>query len=117
MNVKKISAVKTATLCSLALLAVPVIAQSSPWKQQVQTLVRANFTYPRSAQVRGDQGLAVIRVDLAVDGNITGVTLTKSSGSPILDREAVRIAQKIKRFPAPPRGTTNISLPISWQLN
>lgn len=116
MNVK-ISALKTATLCSLALLAAPVIAQSSPWTQQVQTLVRANFSYPRSAQVRGEEGRAVVRIDLSVDGSITGVTLTKSSGSLILDREAVRIAQKIKRVPAPPRGTTNISLPILWQLN
>ncbi|MEP7349870.1 MAG: TonB family protein [Sphingorhabdus sp.] len=116
MNSKKITIAKTAISCGLLLIATPVVAQASPWTQQVHSLVRANFSYPRSAQVRGDEGSATIRVDLAADGSITGVTLTKSSGSPILDREAVRIAQKIQRFPTPPRGTTNISLPISWQL-
>lgn len=108
---------KTLAICGLAILAAPVVAQSGPWTQQVQSLVKANFTYPRSAQVRGDEGRAVVKVDLTANGGITSVTLTKSTGSEILDREAVRIMYKIKQFPTPPRGTTNVSVPISWQLN
>ncbi len=114
MNIKNL---KTIAICSLAIFAAPVAAQSTPWTQQVQSLVKANFTYPRSAQVRGDQGRAVVKVDLTASGGITGVTLTKSTGSDILDREAVRIMHKIKQFPTPPRGITNVSVPISWQLN
>lgn len=105
-----------AALCGLALVGTPLAAQSAPWTKQVASLVNANFSYPRSAQVRGDQGRAMIKVEVAPNGNIGAVTLTQSTGSPILDREAIRIIQKIGRFPAPPVGTKTISLPINFQL-
>lgn len=114
MNTKYL---KLLAICGLAFAGSPVAAQSSPWTQRVQSLVRENFTYPRSAQLRGDEGRAVVKVDLTASGGITSVTLTKSTGSEILDREAVRIMYKIKQFPAPPRGTTNVSIPVKWQLN
>lgn len=116
MTMNKLTIAKCA-IVGVALLAAPVMAQSSTWTKQVHSLVRDNFSYPRSAMVRKEQGQATVRVSLAADGNITGVTLTKSSGSEILDREAVRIAQKVKRFPAPPSGTTSVSLPISFRLD
>ena len=116
MNTKKFSLMTVATICGLALLTPSATGQSSPWAQKVHTLVKANFSYPRSAQLRKEQGMAVIRVEVASDGMITRVTLTQSSGSAILDREALRIAEKMKRLPVPPRGTTTISLPISFRL-
>lgn len=116
MTMNKLTIARCA-IVGVALLAAPVMAQSSTWTKRVHTLVQDNFSYPRSAMVRKEQGQATIRVSLATDGNITAVTLTKSSGSEILDREAVRIAQKVKRFPAPPSGTTSVSLPISFKLD
>ena len=115
MNIKKIQVAKGAII-GVALLAAPVMAQSSAWKERVHSLVQDNFSYPRSAIVRKEQGQATVKVTIAANGNITGVTLTKSSGSEILDREAVRIAQKMGRLPAPPAGTTSVSLPISFRL-
>lgn len=103
-------------LAGVALAATPVVAQSAPWNQKVSNLVAANFSYPRSAIVRGDEGRALIRVNVAPNGNIVEVKLAQSTGSPILDREAVRIVEKIKRFPAPPSGTRTVSLPIVFQL-
>lgn len=103
-------------LAGIALAATPVVAQSAPWNKKVSNLVAANFSYPRSAVVRGDEGRALIKVNVAPNGSITEVTLAQSTGSPILDREAVRIVQKIKRFPTPPAGTKTVSLPIVFQL-
>lgn len=100
----------------LALAATSLSAQSASWNKQVTKLVAANFSYPRSAQVRGDQGSALIRVDVAPNGNITAVSLVQSSGSPILDREALRIVQKVGQLPTPPAGTKTISLPIVFRL-
>ena len=117
MKPKSLFSARIAALSCLALAATPAAAQANPWARQVETLVRANFTYPRSAQVRGDEGRAVVLVQLATDGKVTGVTLSQSSGSQILDREAVRIPQKIGQFPKPPSGTKSISLPITWRLN
>lgn len=116
MTKNKLAVAKFAIL-GVALLATPVMAQSNTWAKQVHSLVRENFSYPRSAMVRKEQGQATVKVSLSADGNITGVTLTKSSGSEILDREAVRIAQKVRRFPAPPSGTTSVSLPIAFRLD
>ncbi len=115
--IKNKLAVANAAILSAVLLATPVMAQSSTWTKQVHSLVRDNFSYPRSAMVRKEQGQATVKVSMSADGNITGVTLTKSSGSEILDREAVRIAQKVRRLPTPPSGTTSVSLPIAFRLN
>ncbi len=105
-----------AVLAGLAFASTSLSAQSAGWDKQVSNLVAANFSYPRSAVVRGDEGKALIRVNVAPNGSITSVTLAKSTGSPILDREAVRIVQKIARFPAPPAGTNSVSLPIIFQI-
>jgi periplasmic protein TonB len=106
-----------AAIVGSLLLATPIAAQSSVWMKQVHSQIRENFSYPRSAVVRGEQGQAIIRLTLAADGIVTSVTLTKSSGSEILDREAVRIAQKVKKIPSPPRGVASVQVPISFQLN
>lgn len=116
MTMNRLTIAKGA-IVSLALLAAPAVAESSTWAKRVHSLVQENFSYPRSAMVRKEQGQATIKVSLTADGNITGVTLTKSSGSQILDREAVRIGQKVKRLPTPPSGMTSVSLPISFRLD
>ncbi len=116
MSQKLAHRIALVALGGLALAGSPLSAQSAPWNKQVTKMVAANFSYPRSAQLRGDEGRATIRVDVAPNGNVTAVTLTKSSGSPILDREAVRIVQKLGHLPSPPAGTKTITLPIDFRL-
>lgn len=116
MKTIKIFAVATSALL-LTAPALPVAAQSAAWQGQVSALMKERFSYPRSAIVRGDEGRAVVRLAVAGDGNVTRVTLSQSSGSAILDREAMRIAGKLSRVPAPPRGVSSIDIPIKWALN
>ena len=88
------------------------------WKRKVGQLISDNYSYPRSAQVRGEQGDAKIKIAFSGAGKVLSVDLVQSSGSAILDREAVRIPMKVRSFPAPPGGTsTNIIFPISWRIN
>ena len=88
------------------------------WKRKVGQLIGANFSYPRSAQLRGEQGEAKIKVAISSTGKILSVDLVKSSGSAILDREAVRIPMKVSSYPAPPNGAVAaIVFPISWRIN
>ncbi len=96
----------------------PAHAADPGWQRKVAQLVGAKYTYPRSAQVRGEQGSAKVKVVISGGGKIVSVDLVQSTGSAILDREAVRIPMKVGTFPPPPSGNnTDVTLPIKWQIN
>ena len=95
----------------------PVLAADPAWKSKVSQLIKANYSYPRSAQLRGEQGEAKIRIAFSGSGKVLSVNLVQSTGSAILDREAVRIPMKVSTFPAPPGGAnTDIVFPITWRI-
>lgn len=106
-----------AALLASTVGSISAFAAPANWNQQVGSVVRANFSYPRSAEIRGEQGRAILRVAITSDGTISNVQLTQSTGSAILDREALRIADRIGRFPTPPKGVSVVTLPIVWQLS
>ncbi|MBB4633139.1 energy transducer TonB family protein [Sphingosinicella soli] len=91
-------------------------AQASDWKSTVTRLIAAQHSYPRSAQVRGDEGTARVRISVDAGGKITGVELVEPTASQILNREAMRIPQKIGTVPPPPGGPTKLVIPIVWKL-
>ena len=91
-------------------------AHAADWTSTVTRLIAAQHSYPRSAQIRGDQGTAKVRISVDAGGKITGVELVKPTGAQILDREAVRIPQKIGTVPPPPGGPTQLVIPIAWKL-
>lgn len=106
---------KTA-IAALVLVASAGTATAADWKSTVTRLIAAQHSYPRSAQIRGDQGTAKVRISVDAGGKITGVELVEPTGSQILDREAVRIPQKIGAVPPPPGGPTKLVIPIAWKL-
>ena len=96
----------------------PALAADPGWHRKVAQLIGANYAYPRSAVLRGEQGIARIKIAFSGAGKILSVDLVKSTGSAILDREAVRIPRKVASFPAPPTGsTTDITIPITWRID
>lgn len=105
-----------AGLASLS-AAAPAQAADSAWSRKVSQLISANYSYPRSAQVRGEEGSAKIKIAISASGKVLSVNLVQSSGSAILDREAVRIPMKVGAFPPPPTGN-NVELvyPIVWRI-
>ena len=63
-------------------------------------------------------GKARIKIDISATGKIVSVELIQSTGSAILDREAVRIPMKVGSFPAPPAGSNSeLIFPISWRID
>lgn len=116
MNMHRIALVAAAALTGLA-VAGPAQAADPGWKRKVSQLITANYSYPRSAQVRGEQGDAKIKISFSPAGKVVSVDLVQSSGSAILDREAVRIPTKVGSFPAPPGGAAQLVFPISWRIN
>lgn len=117
MNIRRIALLAVAGSVGLA-AAGPAHANEAGWRKQVAALIGAKYSYPRSAQLRGEQGSAKVKIQFSGAGKILAVDLVKSSGSAILDREAVRIPMKVGAFPAPPAGSaTHIVLPITWRID
>jgi len=100
------------------IFAAPANAIDSGWQAQVAKLITANYSYPRSAMIRHEQGRALVRIVISKTGEPISIELVQSSGSEILDREAIRIPKKVATFPRPPAGeNVAVVFPIKWQLD
>ncbi len=116
-NMTRVAMLAIAGLTALSVVA-PAHASDADWRHKVSQLITANYSYPRSAQLRGEQGNAKIKVAISGTGKVLSVDLVQSSGSAILDREAVRIPTKVGAFPPPPtHGNVELVFPISWRID
>jgi protein TonB len=118
MKIVRVAVVALIALTGFAGVPAQAGANDAGWRSKVAQLIKANYTYPRSAQLRGEQGSAKIKIAISSSGKILSVDLLQSTGSAILDREAVRIPMKVGSFPAPPTGS-NVELvyPITWRMD
>ena len=98
--------------------AAPANAQSAGWDREVRNLIVGAQSYPRAAQARGEEGTAKVKVVVSGAGKLVNAEVVQSSGSDLLDREAVKIVEKVGSFPTPPGGSdTTIVIPLSWKLS
>ncbi|MBC2666873.1 energy transducer TonB [Novosphingobium flavum] len=95
----------------------PALAQAAGWTQQVARIVASKQTYPRTAQMRGEEGTAKVKIYVNAGGAIERAELVAASGSATLDKEALSLPTKVGALPAPPGGATSVTLPITWRLN
>lgn len=58
--------------------------------------------YPRQAERRSIEGEPLLRLTLDRNGNVLAATLERSSGSALLDREALSMVERAQPFPAFP---------------
>ena len=103
-------------LAALSLTAAPVFAQSADWTKQVAHLLASKQSYPRTAQMRGEEGTAKVKIYVGANGTVEKTELVVGSGSLILDKEAVALPTKAGTLPAPPGGATTVTLPLTWKL-
>lgn len=94
----------------------PVFAQSAEWQKQVARLIASKQTYPRTAQMRGEEGTAKVKVFVGADGSVQKIEMVTPSGSAALDKEALALPAKAGNLPAPPGGATTLVLPLVWKL-
>ncbi len=87
------------------------------WSGAVSRLVTSHQSYPRSAELRHEQGTTRLRVAVATDGRIAQVDIIQSSGSAILDLQARSTITTIGKLPTPPVGISSIVIPIVWRLD
>ena len=104
------------SLTALALTTAPVFAQSADWQKQVARIIDSKQTYPRTAQMRGEEGTARVKVYVGAGGAIERAELVAPSGSSTLDKEALAMPIRAGSVPPPPGGTTAVVVPVTWKL-
>jgi protein TonB len=97
-------------------MALPAHAESPDWVKQVTHLFASKQTYPSTAQMRGEEGTAKVKVYIGPDGSVQKAELVAGSGSAILDKEAISVPTKVGKVPAPAAGATTLVVPMTWKL-
>jgi periplasmic protein TonB len=86
----------------------------------VAYLVAPKVRYPESERVRGVEGIAILRVLIHANGTVDEVKIERSSGSVILDKEALRAVRTARYSPYSEDGipiTRSTLAAIDFSLN
>jgi periplasmic protein TonB len=87
------------------------------WQKVVVRQLERYRHYPDAADRRGIRGNLVVRFRLDESGQVIASEITESSGSPILDKEALDLLKRASPFPAPPPGVElDFALPIDFKI-
>lgn len=80
------------------------------WKSQLVAALERQKRYPSEA--RGDQGTAQLAFNVDRQGNVHNARITRSSGSSVLDHEALALVQRAQPLPPPPPEVAGAQIPI-----
>ena len=72
------------------------------WSKAVVDKLERFKRYPDAAQRRGIKGVAVVKFRVDRSGQILSSEIAKSSGSPLLDEEALAVFKRASPLPFPP---------------
>jgi protein TonB len=76
-------------------------------------------SYPAEARRQGIRGTATVSFTLDANGRVLRASLARSSGSALLDKEAVAMVRRASPFPPIPAGigaTTTIRAPVNFAI-
>lgn len=90
------------------------------WQRGLLQHLQSRKHYPRAAQSRRQEGIAVIRFVLDRQGSLLAARLERSSGFEILDEEALDLLHRAQPLPPPPPDVTSdrieLAIPIEFLL-
>jgi protein TonB len=98
----------------------PVVAAPARAKVNLAGLL-SDQDYPAAARAAREQGMVDFTLDVGANGRVSGCTITRSSGSAILDSATCRLMRSRARF-TPALDAGGASVPdkvagkISWSL-
>ena len=78
------------------------------WVERAERV--GNLNYPEAARQRGLSGQVVMSIGIRRNGSVESVTVVRSSGQPILDQAAVRIARLADPYPPLPQTADGIDV-------
>ena len=107
-----------------AVAAEPDTSQHFPpdYVQAVSKAISSELRYPDDARKAGEEGTALVRVDVERDGTIQSVGIKKSSGHPRLDAEALGLFGRLGHLPPVPAEVSpkehefTFRLPITFSM-
>ncbi|OEZ47168.1 gram-negative bacterial tonB protein [Janthinobacterium sp. MP5059B] len=96
-------------------------AAPASWQSRVLSHLAHFKRYPGDARQRKRAGAALVRFQVDRDGKLLASELVTSSGTVLLDREALQVLERAQPLPAPPdnvlhQGTVTVTLPVSFKL-
>lgn len=90
------------------------------WQKAVALHLNKHKKYPHDARMRGHEGVATVSFSIDRSGKIITTHLDHSSGSDLLDQEAIEVLSRASPFPRPPSDVTDLtftfSLPIQFRI-
>lgn len=90
------------------------------WEGRVLAQLNKSRRYPRSAMSQRNQGVPWIRFVMNREGNVLTAVLERSSGYPVLDREALSLPKRAQPLPKPPEevkgDTIELVVPVEFFL-
>ncbi|KKO61201.1 Gram-negative bacterial tonB protein [Janthinobacterium sp. KBS0711] len=97
-------------------------AAPASWQSRVLGHLAHFKRYPGDARQRKRAGAAWVRFQVDRDGKLLASELVTSSGTVLLDREALQVLERAQPLPAPPdnvlhQGTVTVTLPVSFKLD
>lgn len=115
-----VSAIGAVMLSSVCLMAAVGPAQAAPatvddWRAEVSAQIDDTLRFPHAALPRDDHAVATVRVRLNAEGEAQQVAIAKSSGDYRLDKEAIRVAERVQ-YPTLPSGLRGRPQTVEFQL-
>ncbi|NJN58940.1 MAG: energy transducer TonB [Leptolyngbyaceae cyanobacterium SL_5_9] len=75
---------------------------------------RCSVTYPEEAHLFGAEGIVELMIDIDADGRVTNVLVMRSSGSVLLDRNALETV-RTWQFQPMPEGAEGIFVEVEYR--
>ncbi|WP_245451313.1 energy transducer TonB family protein [Georhizobium profundi] len=91
-------------------------AAVSNYPGQVVTRLRRALRYPAAARRDRLTGEVHVSFTIAAGGGVSGISVVRSSGSPVLDQAAIETVQRAAPFPQIPQAAGRSSWPFSVPL-
>ena len=82
------------------------------WKSALVARLERYKRYPPEAHSRGEYGVAQLAFSVDRSGGVHHPHITRSSGSSLLDRETVALAERASPMPPPPPEVAGAQIPI-----
>lgn len=94
-------------------------ARTADYSDELRSRIERNKSYPRRALLRSDQGKVKLFLSIAADGGLLSARVISTSGHPVLDDAALRLAHDSNPFPPPPDGAQTpieVIVPVAYRL-
>lgn len=91
------------------------------WQKALNSHLNRYKRYPDGARARGVQGMVSVAFTIDRSGQIIASHVVQSSGSPLLDEEALAVLKRASPLPRPPEhliagAALNLALPIQFRI-